>query len=247
MDWMELLLVVVAGIFSGFVNTVAGGGSLITLPLLIFLGLPPAAANATNRVAVIVQSFAGTAAFHHQKLINYKLSIPLGISATVGSAIGAWYSTSLDEDTFTRIIAVVIVLVVISMFFKSKIYTAEQAEQTRSNWIGIVIFFFIGLYGGFLQAGVGFLIMAAVNRYYKIDLVRTNAIKVLVVFIYTIIAVVIFIWTDLIAWKVGLLLAAGNAAGAWWASFWSVKRGEKGIRIVVAVMAIAMAVKLWFD
>jgi uncharacterized membrane protein YfcA len=247
MDWMELLLVAVAGIFSGFVNTVAGGGSLITLPLLIFLGLPPAAANATNRVAVIVQSFAGTAAFHKQKLINYRLSIPLGISATAGSAIGAWYSTSLDEETFTRIIAVVIVLVVISMFFKTKTYTAEQAGEARSNWAGLVIFFFIGLYGGFLQAGVGFLIMAALNRYYRIDLVRTNAIKVLVVFIYTIIAVAIFIWTDLIAWKIGLLLAGGNAAGAWWASYWSVKKGEKGIRIVVAVMAVAMAVKLWFD
>ena len=246
MDLTELILVLLAGVFSGFVNTVAGGGSLVTLPLLIFLGLPPAAANATNRVAVIIQSFSGTAAFHRQKLINYKLAIPLGISATAGSAIGAWYSTALDEETFARVIAVVIVLVVISMFFKTKTFTPNQAEEKRNNLIGLAIFFAVGLYGGFIQAGVGFLIMAALNRYYRIDLVRTNAIKVLVVFIYTIIAVAIFIWSDLISWKVGLLLAAGNAGGAWWASYWSVKRGEKGIRIVVAIMAIAMAVKLWF-
>lgn len=242
-----MALVAAAGVFSGFVNTVAGGGSLLTLPLLIFMGLPPAAANATNRVAVVVQSLTSTAAFEKQKLINYKLAIPLGISGTLGALLGAMVSLELDEKTFNRIIAAVIVTVVVLMLIKTKTFSAEEAQKQRSNWVGLVIFFFIGIYGGFLQAGVGFVMMAALNRYYKIDLVRTNAIKVTVVLIYTVAALAVFIFAGLIHWKIGLVLAAGNVLGAWWASFWSVKRGEKGIKIVVALMAVAMAVKLWVD
>ncbi|MGK7389000.1 MAG: sulfite exporter TauE/SafE family protein [Candidatus Cyclobacteriaceae bacterium M2_1C_046] len=247
MEWMNLGLAVGAGVFAGFVNTVAGGGSLLTLPLLIFLGLPPAAANATNRVAIFVQNIASVSAFQRQQLVNWKLSIPLGISALVGATLGARFSITLDEDTFNRVIAIIIVLVVVMMLFKSKTYSPEQAIAKKSNVVGIIIFFFVGIYGGFIQAGVGFLMMAALNRYYKIDLVRTNAIKVTVALIYTAAALAVFIWADLIDWKFGLALAAGNAAGAWWASYWSVQKGEKGIRIVVAVMALAMAVKLWID
>lgn len=247
MDWMDMGLAVLAGVFAGFVNTVAGGGSLITLPLLIFLGLPPAAANATNRVAIFVQNISSVTAFQKQKLLNWKLAIPLGISALFGAILGASFSITLDEDTFNRVIAIVIVIVVVMMLFKSKTYTPEQATSKKSNVIGVIIFFFVGIYGGFIQAGVGFLMMAALNRYYKIDLVRTNAIKVAVALIYTSATLVVFIWADLIYWGIGLALAAGNAAGAWWASHWSVKKGEKGIRIVVAVMALAMAVKLWLD
>lgn len=247
MEWTDLGIAAAAGVFAGFVNTVAGGGSLLILPLLIFLGLPPAAANATNRVAIFIQNIAGVSGFQHQGLINWKLALPLGIAALIGAVIGARFSITLDEDTFNRVIAIIIVLVVVMMLFKSKTYSADQAGKQKPTVIGIIIFFFVGIYGGFIQAGVGFIIMAALNRYFKIDLVRTNAIKVTVALIYTLAALVIFIWADLIDWKIGLALAAGNAAGAWWASHWSVKKGEKGIRIVVAVMALAMAVKLWLD
>ena len=247
MDWMELALIGGAGIFAGFVNTVAGGGSLLILPMLIFLGLPPAAANATNRVAVLVQSFAGAAAFEKNKLIDYKLAIPLGISSSIGAVLGASLSLEINEALFNKIIAVVIVVVVIMMLVKSKTYTPEQALNSRNKWVGIIFFFFIGIYGGFLQAGIGFIMMAALNRYYMIDLVRTNALKVVIVLIYTVFALVVFIWSDLIYWKIGLILAAGNALGAWWAGIYSIRKGEKGIKIVVALMAVAMAVKLWID
>lgn len=246
MEWTEMLLVAVAGVFVGFVNTVAGGGSLLILPLLIFTGLTPAAANATNRIAVLVQSFTGMMGFQQKQLINYKLALPLGISALFGAIIGAMFSLEIDEQTFKRVIAIVIVVVVFMMLFKSKSYSAEEAQKQKSNAVGLIIFFLLGIYGGFLQAGIGFGLMAALNRYYKIDLVRTNAIKVTVVLIFNLAAFSIFLYAGLIHWKVGLILAAGNAVGAWWASQWSIKRGEKGIRVVVGIMAVVMAIKLWF-
>lgn len=248
MNLIDFFLLIGTGLVAGFINVVAGGGSLLSLPVLIFMGLPPAVANASNRVAIFSQNIFGVLGFKSKGVSAYPYSLYLGISAFFGAIIGAKISVNLDDEVFNKIIAVIMVLVVFATIFGKKISgtTTEERMDRRSVIIGIITFFFVGVYGGFIQAGVGFLIMAALTGINKFSLVKTNSAKVLVVFIYTLSSLAVFILEGVIDWKYGLTLAVGNSTGAWIASRWSVKKGDVWIKRFLVIMVIALAIKLWF-
>jgi uncharacterized membrane protein YfcA len=244
----DILILVGAGLFAGFVNTMAGGGSLLTLPLLIFLGLPPATANGTNRIAIIVSASSATLGFRSKNINTFPLSIYLGIAAFFGALIGSRIAVEIDGLLFNKILAIIMIVVVVLMVFKPN-YKADllQARTTGKTLIwSMVAFFFIGIYGGFINAGIGFIIMLFLNYVNKLDLVRVNATKVTLVLIYTTAALATFILSGHIDLKYGIALAVGNAAGAFFASRYAVKKGEGVIKTVMMVMVVAMSVKLWF-
>lgn len=248
MTLVDFTLLIATGLAAGFINTVAGGGTLISLPVLIFMGLPPAVANASNRVAIFSQNIFGVLGFRSKGVSAYPYSLYLGISAFFGAILGAKISVTLDDELFNRIIAIVMVLVVLATIFGSKTdHTGSRERMDRKSIAaGIITFFFIGIYGGFIQAGVGFIIIAALSGINRFTLVKTNSAKVLVVFIYTLSSLGVFIWEGVIDWKYGLTLAVGNSAGAWIASRWSVKKGDKWVKRFLVVMVFILAVKLWF-
>ena len=134
------------------------------------------------------------------------------------------------------------------MVFKSKIISTATLEKISGKrlWISIILFFFVGIYGGFIQAGVGFIILLILSSVNNLSLVKSNAVKVMVVLIYTFSSVAIFAYNDLIDWKTGLVLAIGNATGGWFASRWSVNKGDGLVRRFLIVMVVIMAIKLWF-
>ncbi|UZO80107.1 sulfite exporter TauE/SafE family protein [Aquimarina sp. ERC-38] len=242
-------LIIAIGFFAGIVNTLAGGGSLLTLPLLIFLGLPPAVANGTNRIGIFIQTATSVAGFKSKGIQPSRFSFYLGIWALIGSLIGARIAVTLDEEIFNKILAVIMVLVVIFMLVKPK--TANNKPKTEQTLlkksIGGILFFLIGIYGGFIQAGVGILILFALSTVHRFSLVQSNAIKAIVVGIYTVAALSIFIYNDQVNYTYGLILAAGNAGGGWIASRWSVNKGDGLVKFFLLVMVIAMAIKLWVD
>ena len=244
----DLLILVAAGLFAGFVNTMAGGGSLLTLPLLIFFGLPPATANGTNRIAIFVSTSSATLGFRSKNVNSFPVSIYLGITAFLGALIGARIAVEIDGLLFNKILAIIMMVVVVLMVFKPN-YKSELLEPKTTGktliW-SMIAFFFIGIYGGFINAGIGFIIMLFLNYVNKLDLVRVNATKVALVFIYTTGALATFVLSGHINLKYGVALAIGNAAGAFFASRYSVRKGEGVIKIVMIVMVIAMSVKLWF-
>lgn len=229
-------------------NTVAGGGSLLSLPVLIFMGLPPAIANGTNRVAVFLQNFSGVAGFKSKGVFVFPYSLWLGISALLGAIIGAKISVELDDKTFNQIIAVVMIGVVVLTVINPSTKTDKVIENLtkKAQTIGIITFFFIGIYGGFIQAGVGFIILGSLTFINRFNLVKANSIKVFVVLTYTISALVVFIIEDQINWLYGLVLASGNMAGAWIGSRWSVEKGDVWIKRFLIVVVSILAVKLWF-
>jgi uncharacterized membrane protein YfcA len=244
----DILILVGAGLFAGFVNTMAGGGSLLTLPLLIFLGLPPATANGTNRIAIMVSASSATLGFRSKNINTFPLSIYLGIAAFFGALIGSRIAVEIDGLLFNKILAIIMIVVVVLMVFKPS-YKADllQARTTGKTLMwSMVAFFFIGIYGGFINAGIGFIIMLFLNYVNKLDLVRVNATKVTLVLIYTTAALATFIFSGHINLKYGIALAVGNAAGAFFASRYAVKKGEGVIKTVMMVMVVAMSVKLWF-
>lgn len=248
-ETLLLFILAIIGFIAGVINTIAGGGSLLTLPMLIFMGLPPAVANGTNRIGIFIQSISSIAGFRSKGIKPGSFGIYLGISALVGSLIGAQIAVDIKGDTFNKILAIVMVTVVLFMVFKPKVNLQNVVERTQGKhlWVSILAFFFIGVYGGFIQAGVGIFILLALTSINYLNLVTSNAVKVLVVFIYTIGALVIFAYNNQIDYLYGLVLALGNATGGWIASRWSVKKGDGLVKVFLIIMVITMAIKLWLD
>lgn len=247
-EWYHYVLLVAVGFAVGFINTIAGGGSLLSLPVLIFLGLPPSVANGTNRVAIVIQTALATAGFRSKGVTTFPFNMYLGVSALLGAIIGASIAVDIKGETFNKILAVIMIVVVLIIIFKPKIDVKEFQERLTGKylWIGIIAFFFFGIYGGFINAGLGFIIILFLHYVNHMTLVRANATKVAVVFIYTLSALAVFVFNDKVDWKVGLILALGNGSGAWLSSRISVKRGDGFIKTFLVVMVIAMAIKLWF-
>lgn len=247
-EWWHYPLLVVVGFVVGFINTIAGGASLISLPTLIFLGLPPAVANGTNRVAIVVQTAMATAGFKSKGVSNFPFNLYLGFTALLGAIIGAQIAVDIKGETFNRILAIIMIVVVCLIVFKPRIKIDDLAERTtgKYRWLSMLAFFFIGIYGGFINAGIGFVIILFLHYVNRMNLVKVNATKVSLVFIYTLAALTVFILNDKVDWKIGFILAAGNGLGAWFSSRVSVKKGDGFIKIFLVIMVIAMAIKLWF-
>lgn len=247
MEIYQAALLIVAGVAAGFINTVAGGGSLLTLPLLIFMGLPPAMANGTNRIALAIQNISAIAGFKSKGISSFKYASLLGATSFLGAIVGARVSVELSGELFNRILSVVILLVVISLIFNPVKNAGQHLERLSNKYqaIGAITFFFVGMYGGFIQAGVGFIIMAALTYVNRFTLVKTNSIKVFVVLVYTFAALGVFIYSGMVNWLFGLTLAIGNATGAWIASRMSVDKGDKFVKTFLIIAALGMAVMLW--
>lgn len=249
MEWWEIIFLAVTGLVAGFINIIAGGGSLLTLPVLIFLGLDANIANASNRVGIFTQNVTGIQGFRSKGVSTWPFSLYLGISAFFGAIIGSRISLTLDDQLFNRIIAAIMVLVVLTIIFGNNSSKGIVKEERMGPWYqaaSIFVFFFIGIYGGFIQAGTGFLIIAALTGINRYSLVKTNSAKAIVALIYTISALVVFMLEDAINWYYALILAVGNAAGGWIASRWSVDKGDSWVKGILVVMVIIMAIKLWF-
>lgn len=247
-EYWNLLLLVFIGFIAGIINTIAGGGSLLTLPMLIFLGLPPAIANGTNRIAILIQNFFSTAGFKSKGINTFPFSIWMGVAALFGSILGAYLGAIYFKgEIFNKILAIVMLLIVVYMIFKPKAILHIEHEQITGKyfWLLLIAFFFIGIYGGFIQAGTGIFIILALNSLGKMTLVKANAVKTIVVILYTLAALLIYAINDKINYSVGLTLAIGNSVGAWFSSRYSVAKGDQLVRWFLIVMVTVMAIKLW--
>ena len=241
---LTLIAVFAAGLLAGFLNVMAGGGSMITLPLLIFLGLPVAAANGTNRVAILVQNIAAVGSFSRQGYSEFKAGLAYGAATIPGALVGAFAAVRISETAFRVILAGVLLVAVIGLLFPSKRKEVSGSASGRAKLLAFLGFFGIGFYGGFIQAGVGFLLMLVLHQLLRIDLVRTNMHKVLIVLIFSLPALAVFIGTGNVVWVTALALATGNALGAIVATRVSVRGGERPIKVVLGVALLMMAVRL---
>jgi uncharacterized membrane protein YfcA len=241
----QLPALAAVGFVSGFLNVLAGGGSLLTLPLLIFLGLPATVANATNRVGVLCQNIFAIGSFRRHGVLPMKPALLCTAPALLGSYLGALWAVDIDERLFQRLLAVIMisVLIIILIDPAKRLQGREQHFTPLRLTVLLGSFFLIGIYGGFVQAGVGFLILPAL-LVHGFDLVRANAVKIFVILAFTVPALAVFIWHDQIDWLLGIVLAVGNASGGWLASHVAVKKGHDWIKRIVSVTVLLLALKL---
>jgi len=245
MDILNLVILFGVGTIAGFINVNAGGGSSLTLPTLIFMGLEGALANGTNRIAIFIQNIFAIASFRKHRMHQFRNSAELALFTLPGAVLGALLAVKVSNVLFERILGVVLIFIVISLFFSRSYRDKSDAEEGRKSWWIYPSLVGIGFYGGFLQIGVGFLFMAALYHLLRLNLVLVNMHKVFIVLIYTLPAILIFMLTGNVNWKFGLALAVGNAAGGWWGAHAAVKGGERIIRIILALAITIMALKLF--
>ena len=245
---LDLILLIIVGFIAGIINTLAGGGSLLTLPVLIFMGLPPNIANGTNRIGIVIQMLAGTAGFKSKGITTFPFSIYMGLAALIGSLIGAQIAVDIKGETFNKVLSFVMIAVVLLIVFKPKLKAKELIERTTGKhlWVGCIAFFFFGIYGGFINAGLGFILILFLHFFNHLSLVKSNATKAVIITIYMSGALLVFILNDAVHWKMGLTMAIGTSLGGWFASRFSVKKGDGFIKVFLVVMVSIMAIKLWF-
>lgn len=238
---LQALVVVLAGVVAGFVNSLAGGGSLMAIAALLFIGLPSPVANATNRVTIVLQNAVSVNRFRRAGLLDFRDSLEAVLPAALGAVAGTLIAVEISEEIFDIALAIVLVLVVITVFLPAPKQKRVTSVHPFVRWI---FFFFVGIYGGFVQSGVGFLLIAAISLSRGLDLVATNAIKVSVVIVFGAISLTIFAWNGMVVWSAGLLLGAGTMIGAWIGVHSAIRHGAGFVRWVVVASAVAAALRL---
>jgi len=244
-SWLGFFALFLVGFVAAVINVLAGGGSFLTLPLLIFLGLPAGIANGTNRVGVLAQNVSAVFGFHRHQVLPVKWALGVSVPAVVGAALGVWAALHVPDIAFKRILS----LVMLAMTFGTLVHgsirrTAREDPQHPWHWTMIVGFFFTGLYGGFLQAGVGFLALAMTSLA-GLDMVRGNAVKVFTIMLLTLLSLAVFAKTGHVNWPAGIALALGNLLGGVAGVRIAIFKGHKWLEHVVTVTVVVFAVLLW--
>ena len=230
---------------AGALNVVAGGGSFLTLPLLILLGLPHTVANGTNRLAILIQTAAATAAFRRADAVPVRVLFRLGLAAILGAGIGSALAVQVGETVFLRFLSIVMVLfTLVPLLQRSSGAGTASLESPRVSAGLVAAFVVVGFYGGFVQAGVGFLSLGA-TTWAGYGLVAGNAIKVGCIFLFSIVSLAVFAANGAVDWGVGLALGIGTFAGALVGARLTLRAGDRVLRYVVAAATLAFAIALW--
>lgn len=249
MEWYLILAVIGVGFIAGLINTVAAGGSLLALPMLIIpLGIPSVNANAINRIAILLQNIIGVRRFQQKNVLHLRVDYKIGVPAVIGSFIGAFIASVISAPVMDTAIGVVMLVMFLLILVDPNSWVRDRKDQPPlKKWLQYLVFFLIGVYGGFLQAGVGFFLLSGLVLGCGFELVKANAVKVLIILMYTPIALGIFIYQGLLTWEYalyGFMLAAGNMAGAYVGVNVAVKWGAKFLRYMLLAAILIAAVKL---
>ncbi|NKB34273.1 MAG: TSUP family transporter [Pseudomonadales bacterium] len=245
LDLLSVLLLAFTGFLAGGINTVAGGGSNLTLPALMIFGLPADIANGTNRVAILMQSLVGVAGYDKHDTLDRPAVVPILIPTIIGGVVGALAAAVMPNLYLKPILLGTILTMSVIILVRPDVIAPPQGTPTRSPkehrgaWWGL---FIAGAYGGFVQAGVGFILLAALAGGLRYDLVRANALKMACALAFTSVAVVIFVAFDQVWWVPGIILAIGSMAGAHLAVKIAVKASQKSIKwFLFAMTLVAVA------
>lgn len=242
MTILEAILLLFGGLAAGFINTLAGGGSAITIPIMTeIVGI--SVANGTNRIAILMANASALTRFQRGGVVPWASVTVLIAPTVVGAALGAWTATQMSGDVLKKVFAFVLVLVAASVLVRPSRWVEGHERVMREPWRSL-LFFGIGFYGGSVQAGVGFMLLGGLVIGSGMDLVQGNAAKVVLILAYTPVALILFASASQVDLQVGLVLSLGQMTGAWIAARLAILKGASWIRWVLVVAAIVAAVRM---
>lgn len=247
-DPAGLAILAAVSLVAAVINTMAGGGGLLVLPLLMALGVSPASANGTMRVGVLAQNITAVVAFGRHGLGDLRLVARLLPAMIVGAVAGAALATHLANELLRPVFGVVLVLWAVALVVRPGRFFTPATEPRAPRWWAQLASLAIGGYGGFLQAGVGFPLMALLITGLGHPAVRGNAVKVGLVLGFTLVSLPMFAAAGQVLWLEGLALAVGGALGGWIGAAWQVRDGAGVVRwfvIVAVALSGAMMVTGW--
>ena len=242
MEFIHVVVLLGGGLVAGIINAMAGGGSLLTVPLLVFAGVPGNTANGSNRVGVLANALSAAGTFRRLGVAGLGGIARILVPAVVGSLIGSIVVSQLADDTFEQIFGFVMIPILVLSLRRPDVEAMADRPQWPT-WLTTLVFFGIGLYGGAFQAGVGLVMIVALSRA-GVDLVVANNIKVIVTFVFTAFALPVFVINGDVDWAPALVLAAGLAIGGYVGAHITVAGGEKVVRPVLVGAVIVFAGRL---
>ncbi len=240
MTLTSLALLLLTGVVAGTLNVLAGGGSFLTLPLLIWIGLPPTVANATNRVGILAQNVGAVWSFDRHGVLERSSWAWAALPACAGAAFGVWAALRVGDAAFQRSLAVIMIVVTLWTLWDPG--SRLGGRRVGRAWVAAG-FLLAGFYGGYVQAGVGFLILA-LTTLAGLDLVRGNAVKVLCILAFTVLALTLFAVEGKVRWGAGSVLALGTLIGGQLGVRLTVRRGHRWLRLVVSATVVLFALRL---
>ncbi len=238
---IELAFVlIISGVIVGFVNTLAGGGTIISMSLFMMLGLPPVVANGTNRIAIILQNMVSVFNFYRDKKLNIRKAIYCTVPVALGSLLGSNLSVVVNETMFIVFFLIIMSAMLFLMFIKPRKWLVGDAAKREKpiSFLQVFLYFLIGIYAGFIHIGMGYFLLAILVLMNGFDLLQANAIKSFIVLFYVPFSLIIFIYHGFVNYEYGLTHAVGNMVGAYIASKWAVNWGTNFIRWIVVIFCV---------
>lgn len=250
MEVWQYALALVGGAFAGAINTLAGNGSTITLTILTeVMGLPGNVANGTNRLGIFSQTLAGSWVFYRNGRLDLRRTWPFILLTTLGSVFGVLVAISISDEQFRDAFRYLMVVMLVVILVKPERWLRETDLDQKINWTWAApLFLAIGFYGGFIQMGMGLFFLAAMVLGARFSLTDANAVKSLVIAVYTLLVILIFQWSGMIDWKMGLILAIGQSLGGWATAQYASRSDQANkwaYRVLVAVILLAVARLFW--
>ena len=241
----------VTALVAGVINSVAGGGSLITFPTLIWLGMPSINANATNTVAIWPGTLGSVWGYRRELKGADPGVYTLIVPSVVGSIAGAVLLFRTPESVFDRLVPLLIAFATFLFMIQEPLQRRFDWAITRdpgSYWLSWTMFyqFLVGLYGGYFGAGIGILMLAALSLMGHTDIHQMNGLKNLLATCINAVAAVYFAFAGLVFWQDALIMAAGAIAGGVGGAMLARQIGRNAVRRLVVVIGFSMALSLVF-
>lgn len=244
MESNEIILLLVSGVIVGIINTLGGGGSVISMALFMAMGLPVNVANGTNRIAVVLQNLSSTLTFIRKRMLDIKSGLLLSIPAIIGNILGSMVAMEVDDTTFRICLSVVLAVILVYLIFDRQRPHLHTGHSLTIRWWHYIWFLIVGFYGGYIYIGLGFLILAVTIWTMKLDIITANVLKGCVIFLSTPFALAVFMINGQVDYGVGLLHGAGNIIGAVMASHWAIGWGVKFVKLFTLVVIVVSFIDL---
>ena len=241
----ETVVILAAGFVAGVINSIAGGGSLISFPALLWLGRDPIIANATNTIAMWPGSLAGMVGFRRELSTGPRWLLLLVLPALAGGVAGAVLLLRTPETVFERLVPVLIFAA--TMLLAGQEFISRHIRPHRTaGWIVFVFVFqfLVSVYGGYFGAGMGILMLAALGLIGMTDLHQMNGLKNLLAICINGIAAIYFAVSGAVNWRDGVIMALGSIAGGWFGAHMARRLGRVFVRRVVIAIGLGMTFAL---
>lgn len=242
-----LLLLFLAACFAGFVDSIAGGGGLITIPVLLIAGLPPLEAIATNKLQSQFASASATIAYARKGHINLRQQMPMAVMAMAGGAAGALLASIVPASMLAAAIPFLLIAIALFFAFKPNLADVDGHRRVTPFVFGLTVVPIVGLYDGVFGPGAGSFYMLGFVLLAGFGLLKATAHTKLINFGSNFGSFLVFAATGSILWKVGLMMGLGQFIGAQIGSGLAMKKGSKLIKPLLVISCLALATKLLAD